>query len=438
MASKKIKEQIDYGNYPERMDPSLERKLASPENLYAQNPAFKKKEVDVQRIAVERFKKVVDKLRQARGLEQLTPNMIQTIYMEEMSKVPTIINIESQHRGQLEELAKKVSLDETEVPENWYQIEARLNRQPIDVSNFRFKPGDEDDNEKDKKDEKKQKIEFPSFELEDLTREEEIELEKHKRNLINAIVQGAAKKGHYLFQKPEVKKQLDKIDSRLYPAYLGIMAINDFLYFSMEQMIEQMSATGGGVAGKVELDDADDESGEEGGEEGGDKGEPKPDTKIIADGLIFPILTHELIKGVKAANARFGLPQDPDIREKVKSQVDILSNEPMQLRLGPEIVEKIRFALPDEMFDPSNRGLINWFEIQLYQISAKEFLEIIGNAISDDPTKIQKATRKFDEIMKQSMKLKQEFDDYKEDEGGADDEDDLDDFLGSLGISRPK
>lgn len=432
MASKKIKEQIDYGNYPERMDPNLERKLASPENLYAQNPAFKKKEADVQRIAVERFKKVVDKLRQARGLEKLTPNMIQRIYMEEMSKVPMIVNIEGQHRDELEELAIKVSLEETEVPENWYQIEARLNRQPIDVSNFRYEP--EEDEDEEEEDEKKQKIEFPSFEVEDLTREEEIELEKHKRNLINAIVQGAAKKGHYLFQKPEVKSELDAIDPRLYPAYLGIMAINDFLYFSMEQMIEQMSATGNGVAGKVELDDADDD----GGDEGGDEGEPQPDTKIIADGLIFPILTHELIKGVKSANARFGLPQDPDIREKVKAQVDVLSNEPMQLRLGPEIVEKIRFALPDEMFDPSNKGLINWFEIQLYQIPAKEFLEIIGNAISEDQSKIQKATRKFDEIMRQAMELKREFDDYKEDEGSGEDEDDLDDFLGSLGISRPK
>ena len=430
--SRVVREQIDYGDYPERMDPNLERKLGSPESLYAQNPAFKKKEKDVQRIAASRFKKVVDKLRQARSLQTITPNMIQRIYMEEMSKVPTIIQIESRHKEALEELAKKVSLDETEVPEGWYQIEALLNREPIDVSNFRYEPEEEEDEEE----EEEKKLAIPSFDVEDLTQEEELELEKHKRNLINAIVQGAAKKGHYLFQKPEVKAELDRIDRRLYPAYLGIMAINDFLYFSMEQMIEQMSATGNGVAGKVELQDADDE---DGGEEGG---EEKPDTKIVAEGLIFPILTHEIIKGVKAANARFGLPKDPSMREKVKSQVDILSNEPMQLRIGPEVVEKIRFALPDQMFEQSNRGLINWFEIQLYQIPAQEFLELIGNAISEDASKQKKATAKFDEIMREAMELKREYDDYQKeqgDEGGGDDEDDdLDDFLGSLGISRPK
>lgn len=434
--SKVIREQIDYGDYPERMDPNLEKKLKSPESLYAKNPAFRKGEKDVQRIASSRFKKVVDKLRQAKSLQTITPSMIQRIYMEEMGKVPMIIRIESAHKEELEALAKKVSLDETEVPEGWYQIEALLNREPIDVSNFRYEP--EEDEEEEEEDEKEKKLEIPSFNVEDLTKAEELELEKHKRNLINAIVQGAAKKGHYLFQKPEVKAELDRIDGRLYPAYLGIMAINDFLYFSMEQMIEAMSQTGQGVAGKVELQDADDEDEDEGGGEQGM--EEKPDTKIVAEGLIFPILTHEIIKGIKAANARFGLPQDPSMREKVKSQVDILSNEPMQLRMGPEIVEKIRFALPDQMFEQSNRGLINWFEIQLYQIPAKEFLEIIGNAISEDESKQKKANQKFEEIMKEAMELKKEYEDYQKDQGvdSDDEEDDLDDFLGSLGISRPK
>ena len=53
--AKKLKEQIDYGNTPERMDPSLERKLASPENLYASNPAMKKGVADVQRLVSNRF-----------------------------------------------------------------------------------------------------------------------------------------------------------------------------------------------------------------------------------------------------------------------------------------------------------------------------------------------------------------------------------------------
>ena len=436
--AKKLKEQIDYGNTPERMDPSLERKLASPENLYASNPAMKKGAADVQRLVSNRFQKVANKLREVTGIENLSSKQVQgMVYNEMMRKLPNIMRIEAAHKDELKQLAIDASLEEGEVPEGWYEIEAHLGEQP-DTSDFRYQP-EEPEDEEEEDDDEKENLELPSFDIEDLTDEEELELEKHKRNIINAIIQGAAKKGHYIFQKPDVKARLDAIDPSLYRDYLGIMAINDFMYFTMEQMIEMMSQTGQGVAGKVSLEDADDD-GEEGGEGGG---EEQPDTKIVATGMIFPILCHEIIKGLEEAKGRHGHSKNPDVREKVRGAVDVLSNEPMQLRIGPEIVEKIRFALPDEMFDESNKGLINWFHILLYQVPAQEFLEIIGNAISEDQSKISRATSRFEEIMKEAMQMKEEFENYKEEndtesDSDDDDEDDLDDFLGSLGISRPK
>ena len=429
--AKKLKEQIDYGTTPERMDPNLERKLASPDSLYATNPAMKKGAADVQRLVSKRFQKVADKLRQVTGIEDLSSRQVQgMVYQEMMRKLPNIMRIEAAHRDELIELAKEASLDDAEVPADWYQIEASLGMP--DTSNFRMEPeDDEDEEEEDDDEEGKEKLKFPSFDLDELTDEEILELEKHKRNIINALIQGAAKKGHYLFQKPEVKARLDAIDPSLYGDYLGIMAINDFLYFSMEQMIEQMSQTGQGVAGKVELDDADDEGGEE--------GEEQPDTKIIATGLIFPILCHEIIKGLEEAKGRAGLPSDPGMREKVLGQTDVLSNEPMQLRIGPEIVEKIRFALPDDIFNPEYKGLINFFHVLLYQIEAKEFLEIIGNAISEDSSKLGKAKKRFEEIVREAKQMKEEFENYKEEEDiDSDDDEGLDDFLSGLGITRPK
>jgi len=430
----KIKEQIDYGNRPERMDPNLERKLRSGENIYSDNPSFKKGSDDVQRLVSSRFGKVADKLKEVTGNQNISSQQVQAmIYREMMSKVPTIMQIEGRHREELENLAIEACLEETEVPSDWYEIVARLNRQPIDVSNFRYQPEEE---KEDEDDDEENKLEIPSFEVEDLTDEEIFELEKHKRNIINAIIQGAAKKGHYIFQKPEIRAELDRIDTRLYPAYLGIMAINDFLYFTMEQMIEMMSQTGNGVAGKVELQDND--SGDEEG--GGEEGEEKPDTKIVADGLIFPILCHEIIKGIEESAGRHGLPQDTELAQKVMGQTDLLSNEPMQLRIGPEIVEKLRMVLPDEMFNDTNKGLINWFKVELYKINAKEFLNLIGDVISADESKNKKATRRFEELMKEAMKMKEEYDSYKKSKGeepNSDDvdDDDLKDFLGGLGIS---
>ena len=249
--AKKLKEQIDYGNTPERMDPNLERKLGSPENLYATNPAMRKGTADVQRLVSSRFKKVADKLRQVTGIENLSSKQVQgMVYQEMMRKLPNIMRIESAHKEELEQLAIESSLEESEVPEGWYEIEANLGMP--NASNFRFNPEEPEDEENDEEEEE-ENLQIPSFDVEDLTHEEELELEKHKRNIINAIIQGAAKKGHYLFQKPDIKAKLDAIDPSLYRDYLGIMAINDFMYFSMEQMIEMMSQTGQGVAGKVEL-----------------------------------------------------------------------------------------------------------------------------------------------------------------------------------------
>jgi uncharacterized tellurite resistance protein B-like protein len=443
--AKKLKEQIDYGNTPERMDPNLERKLGDPESLYAQNPAMKKGAEDVQRLVSQRFQKVADKLRQVTGIGNLNSKQVQgMIYQEMMSKLPRIMSIEARHKDELIQLAIEASLEEGEVPENTYQIEGFLG-ESIDASNFRYQPDEEEDDEEEDEDEKMQ---IPSFDVEDLTDEEELELEKHKRNIINAIIQGAAKKGHYLFQKPDVKARLDAIDPSLYPSYLGIMAINDFMYFTMEQMIEMMSQTGQGVAGKMSLEDTDDEGGE------GDDDDDNPETKIVAEGMIFPILCHEIIKGLEAAKGRYGQSQNPSIRQKVKGAVDLLSNEPMQLRIGPEIVEKIRLALPDEMFSESNKGLINWFHISLYQLAAQEFLQLMGDVISADGSKVKRATSRFREIMKEAMQLKGEYDEYvaskEEEEMGDflgslgpnepddDDDDFLDDFLGSMNISRPK
>jgi len=434
---RKIKEQIDYGGRRERMDPNLERKLRSGEDIYSSNPAMRKGSEDVQRLVSKRFGDVVDALKQVTGINDLSPNHVKQMLMGEMMNATyDVMRRESRHKEELKELAKKISFDETEFDESWVNLEMYLNDTPIDVSNFRYEP--EEDEEEEDDEEKKQKISFQSFDIEDLTPQEELELEKHKRNIINALVQGAAKKGHYVFKKPEVKEELDSIDPQLYPLYNKIMSINDFFYFTMEQMIEMMSQTGNGIAGKVELDGGDDDD-EGGDDEGGDE---SADTTIKAYGMIFPILCHEIIKGIKSINARHGYPQDTEMAQKVLGQTDLLSNEPMQLRIGPGVQEKLRMAMPDAIFDPSNKGLINWFEMELYKVDAKEFLSIMSDVISAEESKNKKATAKFMEIMKKAQTLKDEYEEYKQQQGGnsedSDDlnDDDLDDFLSSMGISR--
>jgi len=109
-------------------------------------------------------------------------------------------------------------------------------------------------------------------------------------------------------------------------------------------------------------------------------------------------------------------------------QTDILPNEPMQLRLGPAVVELIKYSLPDEMFDPENAGLNPWFKRELYKIPAKEFLDLIGDAISENKTEKERARKRFTEVMRAAQAAKKEYDDYNT----GKDQEDMDDFLASL------
>jgi hypothetical protein len=425
--NKKIREQIDYGDYPERMDPGLERKLRDPEHPFAKNPAFQEGSEEIQRLATRRFKQVVDKVRQVTGREAINSPMVARMLIAEVyQKIPQIISIESRHKDALEKLSIDASVDEAQIPKDWFVIESYLNREPIDTSNFRLAA---EELKEENEEEAKELMIKAGFNIDELTPKEILELEKDKRNIINAIIQGTAKKGHFLFQKPEVKAKLDEIDPRLYQMYLEIMALNDFMYFTMDDMVDMMSNTGQGVAAMVELDDAD---GEDGGE--GEGGEESADTVIRAYGLMFPMLCHEILKGIEEAKGRYGLPEDPETREKVMGQTDTLPMEAWTLRIGPQVVEKIRFALPDEMFDEENKGLINWFQMELYKLPAEEFLEIVGNAISDDSEKNSKATSKFKELISIAKKNKEEYESF---ESSEDSEDDGLDFLAGLGISRP-
>ena len=121
---------------------------------------------------------------------------------------------------------------------------------------------------------------------------------------------------------------------------------------------------------------------------------------------------------------------------------EITNDELLSLlnRATPQIIEKIRFALPEEIFDEENKGLINWFQMELYKLPADEFLKIIGDVISEDKDRNKKDTDKFRDLMNTAFRVKQEYESYDEgDQGGSDDDDEgFDDFLAGLGLRRPE
>ena len=204
------------------------------------------------------------------------------------------------------------------------------------------------------------------------------------------------------------------------------MSINDLLYWIMpEQMMNMMGETGQGVEGTEEVDDKTD-----------------PPT-IKVKGLFFPILIHELLKGVYEVLGTQGLPDDPKAAEMVMMSQDTLPYEMWDLRLGPAIWERVRRQFPEEVLVDEEK-----YKIQLLLFShiiqkpAKEFLILMKEILSGSQNgknlmgllyrAIEQEIQDYD-----YTETMNKFDDELNNISDETDDDDFDDFLSGLNIRRP-
>jgi hypothetical protein len=435
---------IEYGDYPERMHPRTQQRIEDPEGIYAKNRGFKGGVGDVEKMTEKRFKEIVDYVKRYYGTEEnvTDPQIKRAIQMEQMMSVRQAMSIEPQYREELRDLAIEIaSKEEGWLPSNktmeesveegivtkerkdggvvykfdFINVLTFLGEQRIDPNIFQMKSKE------------KKKLELPpnfSFDVDELTPDEQRQLEIEKRNVINAIIMGKGKRGQFAYQM--YKDRLDEIDPSLYPLYNKIMAANDLMYFTDEDLIEALGGNAAGSAGKMNDDDDDDD------EEGGEEQNEENDT-YFANGLIFPILLHELFKTFSIVTSRSQWDDmDTGLAQDVIGQTDTMANEPMNFRVGAELVRKIRLLLPDELTtDPEGKKYYPFFEQILYSIPAESFLrDVIANVVSNDREDNQKASRKFVEILQQA---KSQYKKYKEGEGDDDEEED-DDILKQLGL----
>jgi hypothetical protein len=238
------------------------------------------------------------------------------------------------------------------------------------------------------------------------------------------MVQGAGKRGQFAYQA--YKDRLDAIDPSLYELYNKIMGANDLMYFTDEDLIEALGGNAAGSAGKggdAPNDDDDDE--EQGGEQ---ENEGNGNDMYTSNGLIFPILLHELSKMFPMIQTREQWrDMDPEMAMDVMGQTDTMQNEPMNFRVGAELIRKMRMLLPDELtLDNEGKIYIPFFYKILYGIPAEEFLkDVIANVVSDNPSDNEKAKRRFNDILGQAKEMyRKTYGDDEDDDYDDDDDDD--------------
>jgi hypothetical protein len=263
---------------------------------------------------------------------------------------------------------------------------------------------------------------------------ETMTIEKAKRRLINSMVQGASKKGHYMYHYVADKIREITGSENLINQYGILMSINDTLYWQLsDETMQMMMGGAGGGQGSV------------GGKESVDRNTTPP--TIVARGVNFPILVHELIKGVLELFAIQGRPTDEEGNEdseawsEIEGSEDTLEKEMWDLRLGPAIWDRIRRQFPDEIILDENKfELQNYLLVEIFKLPAKQFLVFMKEVLSGS----DKGKSFMNHLMNgiDQMFKDQDYqdavaafhDDLNRTTDDVDD-DDLRDFLGGLGIN---
>jgi hypothetical protein len=387
---------IDYEG-PERMAGDVERKITGKQTPYSNFPAIPEMDRDfIELISSKRFKDSVDKVRMAMGDTRTIQgsNALMQLMGTVGQAMQRLIMIQSQNAEELEALAVKLVKDELGIPEGAMQFDAQLVMQPMGAAEgMQSNP------------------EMPSEEeVEELMGDiENFNLERAKRRFINSLIQGAAFKGGHMYVM--VRDEINDINPQLMNLYAVTQALMEHAYWIFPDM-EGMAGGGGGQMGQSEVDE-----------------ETDPPT-VKARAVTFPLLVHELVKGVYEIFGTHGLPDDPRQQEMILKAEDTLPSEIWDSRLGPVFWEKFVATYPMELFDDDMKHIQHYLFMRFSSLSAEEFMRVAKMILSGDPKGQQFIQRMVDEIVKE---LKEQ--DYKDAMGDEDEDEGYDDVdLSDLGL----
>jgi hypothetical protein len=386
---------IDYEG-PERMARDVEGKITGKKTPYHDFPAIPNMDRDfIELISSKRFKDSVEKVRMAMGDTRVIQggNALMQLMMTVGQSMQRLIMIQMQNKEELEGLAVELVKKELGIPEGSMQFDAELVMQPMGAAQgMQTEP------------------EMPSEEeVEELMGDiENFNLERAKRRFINSLIQGAAFKGGHMYNL--VRNEINNINPQLMNLYAVTQSLMEHAYWIFPDM-EGMAGGGGGQMGQSEVDE-----------------ETDPPT-VKARAVTFPLLVHELVKGVYEIFGTHGLPDDPRQQEMILNAEDTLPAEIWDSRLGPIFWEKFVATYPMELFDDDKKHIQHYLFMRFSALSAEEFMRVAKMILSGDPKGQNYIQRMVDEIVKE---LREQ--DYRDAMGDEDDEDYDDIDLSDLGL----
>ena len=109
---------------------------------------------------------------------------------------------------------------------------------------------------------------------------------------------------------------------------------------------------------------------------------------IKAKAICFPMLVHEIVKGLYEIVGTEGFGADKEKNQAIVGAVDKLSNEPNDLRFGKFLYDAISKLYNES--DVDDARVRELFFASLYKLDDNEFIPFIENAVNDELTPAQK------------------------------------------------
>ena len=326
---KSLKESILLNSFPEDIADAVYKNKTSIGNNPALPNIFEKGYVE--KLVEKRFKGCVDELKKIGEIDDVPDTDMQTVLGKLVLKCQ---KLEGPHRPELEKIVANYLIDLFGIPDDSIQMELSLvDDVDLSSSSIKLDPADGD--------------EF--IEYEDVLDAESIKDEVYKRRLIDAISMGAGMKISSNIK--DYMEEIYEINPALINLYRKILALNDYLLFTKEDigMTEEDKHQFGTV--EVVL------------------GQVEESPKILAQGVIFPILLSEAVRGLMELFASHGLPQEFEKAQSVLSKSDYLKAEPWDMRIGPALWE----IVSDSFGNGVKTDLIPYLYKRISQLPVKKF-----------------------------------------------------------------
>ena len=176
-----------------------------------------------------------------------------------------------------------------------------------------------------------------------------------KRRVIDSLIQG----GSYLYANVIglYIDEINRINPRLIELYRVITIINDYLLFTKkEEMTDDKPMQGSYVETHLGMDDEK--------------------TTIKAQGIIFPLLLQETIKGLFELFSAHGLPTDREKAKYIVRKADFVLAEPWDLRLGVGLWKRVFGKVQDT-------NMIPYMFTNLVRMSEDEFTNSMKEILSN-------------------------------------------------------